>query len=129
MGDKTITVVQHGEFSKTQKFFERCLNVVKLGNLDKYGREGVEALRAATPVETGLAASSWSYKINRSDGVITLEWHNDDIENGYSVIIGCQYGHATKSGSWVEGVDFINPALAPIFDRIRKDVWREVTRH
>lgn len=129
MGNQTITVTQHGEFSKAQKFMERCLNVVKLGHLDSYGRRGVEALRAATPKDTGLAASSWSYQINRSDGVVTLEWHNDDIENGFSVVIGCQYGHATKSGSWVEGVDFINPALAPVFEQIRKDVWREVTRH
>ena len=128
MGD-TITLVQHGGFEKTNRFLERCLNVVKLGYLDKYGRRGVEALRAATPKDTGLAASSWSYTINRTKDTVTLEWHNDDIEHGFNVIIGVQYGHATKSGSWVEGIDFINPALEPIFREIKDEIWREVTRH
>lgn len=125
-----ISVEQHGEFKKAHSFLEKCLEKINFGYLDKYGRKGVEALRAATPIDTGLAASSWSYVINRQDkDVVTLEWHNDDIENGFPVIIGIQYGHATKSGSWVEGVDFINPALAPIFDEIRRDVLKEVTKH
>lgn len=127
--NEVITVDVKGGFEKTNSFLERCLNVVKLGSLDKYGRRGVEALRAATPRDTGLAASSWTYEINRTDDTVTLEWHNTDIENGYNVIIGLQYGHATKSGSWVEGIDFINPALKPIFDEIRRDIQREVTRH
>lgn len=129
MSNQIITVTQHGEFTKTQKFLERCKNIVKLGNLDKYGRMGVEALRAATPVYTGLAASSWTYRISHDGDTTTLEWHNTDVENGFNVIIGVQYGHATKSGSWVQGVDFINPALAPVFEQIRQDVWKEVTKH
>jgi hypothetical protein len=129
MGNQAITVEVHGGFEKTNKFLERCLNVVKLGNLDKYGRRGVEALRAATPRDTGLAASSWSYEIHRTKDTVTLEWHNDDIENGFPVVIGIQYGHATKSGSWVEGVDFINPALRPLFEEIKEDVLKEVKKH
>ena len=124
-----ITIVQKGNFSKTNSFLEKMLEVVKLGYLDSYGKRGVEALKEATPVDTGLALNSWTYEINRTGDIVTLEWHNTDIENGYNVIIGCQYGHATKSGSWVEGVDFINPALAPIFDEIRREVEREVSRH
>lgn len=128
MGNQTITVEVHDSLNKTSSFLERCLNVVKLGNLDKYGRRGVDALRAATPKDTGLAASCWSYEINRTKEGVTLEWHNSDIEHGYNVIIGIQYGHATKSGSWVEGMDFINPALRPIFEEIKDELWREVTR-
>ena len=130
MGDQTITITQKGGFDKANKFLEKCLNVIKLGNLDKYGRMGVDALKTYTPKDTGLASASWSYVINRSEkDVVTIEWHNDDIENGYNVIMGIQYGHATKNGSWVEGVDFINPALRPIFEQIKNDIWREVTRH
>ncbi len=123
----TITVVEHGGFKKANKFLERCLEKVKFGDLDKYGRRGVEALRAATPRDTGLAASSWSYKITRTDDTVTIEWHNDDIENGFNVVIGLQYGHATRSGSWVAGTDFINPAMRPIFEQIKQDIQREVT--
>lgn len=129
MGNQTITVDVHGGFEKTNRLLERCLNVIKLGNLDKYGRRGVEALKAFTPQDTGLAASSWTYKISRTNDTVTLEWHNTDIENGYNVIMGIQYGHATKSGSWVEGLDFINPALKPIFDEIKREIREEVSRH
>lgn len=130
MSRQPITVTQKGGFDKANKFFERCLNVIKLGNLDKYGRKGVEALRSATPKDTGLASASWSYVIDRSEkDVVTIEWHNDDIENGYNVVMGIQYGHATKSGGWVEGVDFINPALRPIFDEIKNEVLKEVRGH
>lgn len=128
MGNQTITVEVHDSLNKTNRFLERCLNVIKLGNLDKYGKRGVEALKAATPRDTGLAASCWYYEINRTKDGVTLEWHNNDIEHGYHVIMGIQYGHATKSGGWVEGLDFINPALRPIFEEIKDELWREVTR-
>ena len=124
-----ITVTQHGGFKKANSFLERCLEIGKLGALDRYGRKGVEALSAATPKDTGLASSSWSYKIQRDEGEVRIEWHNDDIENGFPVVIGIQYGHATKNGSWVEGVDFINPALRPLFDEIKEDVLKEVRKH
>ena len=126
---KTISVTQHGEFKKVNSFLQRCLEIGNLGYLDKYGKRGVDALSAATPKDTGRASSSWRYEIHRENGEVRLEWHNDDIENGYPVIIGCQYGHATKNGSWVEGVDFINPALRPIFNEIKNDVLKEVKRH
>ena len=129
MGNQTITLTQTDGFKKANKFLERLLEKVKLGDLDKYGRRGVEALAAATPKDTGLAASSWSYTIVRSKNEVTIEWHNDDVENGFNVILGVQYGHATKSGGWVQGIDFINPAIRPIFDEIKNDLWREVTRH
>ena len=124
-----ITIEQHGGFKKANSWLEKCLELVDFGWLDKYGRKGVEALSAATPKDTGLASQSWSYQIQRDQGEVRIEWHNDDIENGYPVIIGIQYGHATKSGTWVEGVDFINPALRPIFDEIARNVSKEVRRH
>lgn len=127
MSNGPITLTAKGDFSKANKFLERCLNIAKLGTLDKYGKMGVEALSQATPVDTGLAASSWSYEINRSNTGFTIEWHNTDIENGYNVIMGIQYGHGTKSGGWVEGVDFINPTIKPIFEQIKEDLIKEVT--
>ena len=129
MANTLISVEQYGEFKKAHSFLEKCLEKVNFGYLDKYGRKGVAALEAATPKDTGLASQSWTYQINRDGDVVTLEWHNSDIEHGFPVVIGIQYGHATKSGSWVEGIDFINPALQPIFEAIRNDVLKEVKRH
>lgn len=125
---KTLTVTQHGEFKKVNSFLQRCLEFGSLGYLDKYGRQGVEALAAATPKDTGRAASSWRYEIHRENGEVRLEWHNDDIEGGCNVAVLVQYGHATKNGTWVEGVDYINPALRPIFESISRDVLKEVRK-
>lgn len=124
-----ITLEQHGGFKKANSWLEKCLELVNFGWLDRYGRAGVEALANATPKDTGLASQSWSYQIQRDPGEVRIEWHNDDIENGFPVVIGIQYGHATKGGTWVEGVDFINPALRPIFDEIARNVSKEVRRH
>lgn len=129
MSNKTITITQKGDFKKVNSFLERCLEVAKFGFLDKYGRKGVDVLSRATPKDTGRAATSWSYQIQRNDGEVILEWHNNDIENGFPVVIGIQYGHATKNGSWVEGIDFINPSLRPIFEEIKNDVLKEVKKH
>ena len=129
MANNMVTFEEHGDFKKLNNFFEKCLEIVHFGFLDKYGRRGVEALSAATPKDTGLAASSWSYEIVREGkNTVSLQWHNDDIENGYNVAILVQYGHATKNGSWVEGIDFINPALTPIFEEIKDEVWKEVNK-
>ena len=97
-------------------------------NLDKYGQEGVAALASATPKDTGLAASSWYYQIERKKGSIIIRYCNSDIENGVPIAVILQYGHATKNGGWVEGRDYINPAIRPIFDKIVDNAWREVTR-
>lgn len=121
-----ISFRQQGEFSKTMKFLERAKESVNLGILNKYGRKGVEALRAATPVDSGLTASSWSYKIVRKTNVISLEFYNSNIQNGVPIAIILQYGHATGTGGWVEGIDYINPALKPIFGDLAKEVWKEV---
>ena len=117
-----------GDFSKFSSFLERAKNKVRLGELDKYGREGVAALASATPVDTGLTAKSWSYKIESKDGSTVLSFHNTNIQNGVPIAIILQHGHATGTGGWVQGRDYINPAIQPIFDRMAQEAWREVTK-
>jgi hypothetical protein len=97
------------------------------GILDSAGREGVAALAAATPVESGLAENSWDYEVSGGGGVYTITWTNSDVENGFPVAIMLQYGHGTGTGGYVQGRDYINPAIRPIFDKIANDVWKVVT--
>lgn len=123
-----ITFRQKGDFSKTTRFLERAKDALHLGDLDKYGREGVAALSSVTPVDSGLTASSWYYKIERKNDSVRILFCNSNIQNGVPIAIILQYGHATGTGGWVEGVDYINPAVRPIFDEIVKSAWREVTK-
>ena len=123
-----ITFRQKGDFSKLTRYLERVKEVIRRGDLDKYGRAGVAALASATPIDTGLTASSWYYEIEHSNGSAVISFHNSNIQNGVPIAIILQYGHGTGTGGWVEGRDFINPAIRPIFDAIANDAWREVTR-
>ena len=119
---------QKGDFSKLTRFLERAKEAVRLGDLDKYGREGVAALASATPVDSGLTANSWYYTIEHKNGSSSINFHNSNIQNGVPIAVILQYGHGTRNGGWVEGRDYINPAIRPIFDRIANDAWREVTK-
>lgn len=123
-----ISFRQKGNFSKLTRFLERAKNLVHLGYLDRYGREGVAALASATPVDTGKTAASWYYdiKINKESASITFD--NSNIQNGVPIAIILQYGHGTRNGGWVEGRDYINPAIQPIFDKIAEEAWKEVTK-
>lgn len=123
-----ITFRQKGDFSKLTRYLERAKEVVKLGDLDKYGREGVAALASATPVDSGLTAASWSYEITNRNGSATISFKNSNIQNGVPIAIILQYGHGTRNGGWVQGRDYINPAIQPIFDKIANNAWREVTK-
>lgn len=123
-----ITFRHKGDFSKLTRFLEKAKGAVRLGDLDRYGREGVAALASATPVESGLTANSWYYKIEQSNGTVSINFYNSNIQNGVPIAVILQYGHGTGTGGWVEGRDYINPAIQPIFDRIANDAWREVTR-
>ena len=123
-----IKFSQKGDFSKLTSFLEKAKEVVKLGDLDKYGKAGVEALSSATPIESGLTSSSWYYTIENKDGKATINFHNSNIQNGVPIAIILQYGHGTGTGGWVEGRDYINPAIQPLFDKIADDAWKEVTR-
>ena len=123
-----ISFRQKGDFSKLTRFLEKAKNAVHLGDLDKYGREGVAALSSATPIDTGVTANSWYYKIVNKNGSATISFYNSNIQNGVPIAIILQYGHGTRNGGWVEGRDYINPSIQPIFDRIANDAWREVTK-
>lgn len=123
-----ITFSQKGDFSRLSGYLERLKNVVKLGNLDAYGREGVAALSSMTPRDTGKTAKSWYYKINRENDTVTLSFHNSHVNDGVNIAVILQYGHGTKNGGYVEGIDYINPAIRPIFNKIAEDAWKEVTR-
>ena len=123
-----ITFRHKGNFNKLTVFLEKADRTARLKDLDKYGREGVAALVSATPVDTGLTASSWYYEIKRQHGVVALNFCNSNVNNGIPIAIILQYGHGTRNGGWVEGRDYINPAIQPIFDRIANDAWREVTK-
>ena len=122
-----ITFRQKGDFSKLTRFLERAKESIKLGDLDKYGRDGVAALSSATPVDTGLTANSWFYEIEHSSGSDKIVFNNSNIQNGVPIAIILQYGHGTGTGGWVQGRDYINPAIQPIFDQMTKEVWKEVT--
>lgn len=119
---------QKGDFRKLTRFLERAKEGIHLGNLDKYGREGVAALSSATPVDSGVTATSWYYEITNKDGVARITFYNSNVQNGVPIAIILQYGHATGTGGWVEGRDYINPAVRPIFDQIANTAWREVIK-
>lgn len=119
---------QKGDFSKTTKFLTKVRNGIDLRSLDRYGREGVAALSSATPVDTGLTARSWYYKIERTDTHVSLLFCNSNVQNGVPIAIILQYGHGTRNGGWVQGRDYINPAIQPLFDKIANEAWREVTK-
>lgn len=123
-----ITFRQKGDFSKLTSFLERAKEAIKLGDLDKYGREGVAALSSATPVRTGLTANSWYYEIERQNGSVSITFNNSNVNKGVPIAIILQYGHGTRNGGWVQGRDYINPAIQPVFDRIAKEAWEEVTK-
>ena len=123
-----ISFRQKGDFSKLTKFLERAKETVYLGDLNKYGRQGVAALASATPINSGETASSWYYKIKNNKESATITFYNSNVQNGVPIAIILQYGHGTRNGGWVEGRDYINPAIQPIFDQIVDDAWREVNK-
>ena len=125
---KVIVFRQKGSLSKTERFLKR----VGTGKLDavlnEYGRRGVEALAAATPKRTGKTAASWSYKVERGKDSIVISWSNSNIVDGVPIAVVLQYGHGTRNGGYVEGTDYINPAMRPVFDEIARRAWEEVRR-
>lgn len=124
---KSMRFRVNGDFSRTEKFFARLRHGTPENLLRKYGERGVAALMTATPVDTGLTASSWYYEIVRDGNTLRLEFRNSNIQNGWCPIaILLQYGHAARDGSWVQGRDYINPAIQPLFDQMAKDAWKEV---
>jgi hypothetical protein len=123
-----VVIKQRGNFNKTEAFFKRSLKPNYRQILEKYGREGVSALSSATPVDSGETANSWDYEIRTYGTSFTISWTNSNIVNGVPIAIILQYGHATRNGGYVQGRDYINPAIRPILDKIADEAWREVIR-
>ena len=115
-----------GDFSKTKNSLKKLKNVSELETLEKYGRLGVEALRAATPKKTGKTANSWDYEIVKEGDKASIYWTNSNINKYVNIAVILQYGHGTKQGSYVQGIDYINPAMRPVFESIANDAWKEV---
>lgn len=122
----SIKVVQHGDLLKTQRFLMHSERVLKHFNFNKYGEAGVAALRQNTPRDTGKTAESWSYEVIRSKEAVRVVWKNSNIVKGVPIAIILQYGHGTRNGGYVQGRDYINPSLQPIFDQMAADMWKEV---
>lgn len=125
-----VSVHTSGSFSNLESFLKRAKNQDLFRGLEKYGSIGVAALAAATPVESSDTANSWYYEIVSKPGNFSIQWLNSNVEDPgrIPVAVLIQYGHGTGTGGFVQGRDFINPAMRPIFDQIAADMWKEVTR-
>ena len=123
-----ITFTQKGDFSKLDSYLNNLKGLFGRSDLDKYGRIGVEALSSATPYDSGNTAGSWYYKINKSGNLMSLEFCNSNVNKGVQIAIILQYGHGTGTGGWIEGRDYINPAIQPVFDQILAYMWKEVCK-
>lgn len=124
-----ITVHTKGSFKNTESFFKRALHFKDNQSiLQKYAEKGVDALSHATPIRTGLTASSWTYEISYLNGDIRIDWKNTNEQNGVNVAILLQYGHGTGNGGYVKGIDYINPAMRKVFQEIADDAWKEITK-
>lgn len=122
-----VSFKQKGDFEKTTKFLHRLTEGINRRKLESYGRLGVESLRSATPKDTGKTAESWSYEIVEQPGRTSIYWRNNNVVDGWAnIAVLIQYGHATRNGGWVQGRDYINPAIQPIFDKMADDIWKEV---
>lgn len=123
-----ITITQKGSFNNTERYLRRLKNAQRFAVLNKYGSLGQNALSNATPADSGLASQSWYFTIQQRPGYYSIRWHNSDEENGFPVAVMIQYGHGTGTGGYVQGRDYIMPAIRPIFDQIAAEAWKEVTR-
>ena len=122
-----ISFRHKGDFSKLSQYLEKVKSVIRMDIFNKYGKKGVDALSAATPVDSGKTASSWYYKIEKRAVATVISFHNSNINKGVPIALLIQYGHGTRNGGYVQGRDYINPALRPIFDQLADSAWKEVT--
>ena len=115
-----------GDFKKTTRYLDRVSKSIQDANFTMYAQMGVEALREATPKDTGKTSESWSYDIIKDKDTVTIGWKNSNVNDGVNIAVILQYGHGTKNGGYVKGIDYINPAMKPIFERLAKEAWEEV---
>jgi hypothetical protein len=123
-----ITITEKGSFNHIEKYLSRLKTSDLYATLNKYGSLGVAALSNATPTDSGLTAESWYYEIVQRPGYYSIRWHNRNVRDGIPIAILIQYGHGTRNGGYVQGRDFIMPAMRPVFDRIAAEAWKEVTK-
>lgn len=123
-----LRFIHHGDWNKTMDFLKRAERIFKDGPFDKYGRLGVQALQSATPKDTGATANAWFYEIERNGKDVSIIWKNSNRPNDFPVAVMLQFGHGTGTGGYVRGIDYINPAMRPVFENIAVDLWREVTQ-
>ena len=123
---RLISVRNTGNFQKTNRFLSGLIGAHYMHKLKKYGERGVAALREATPKDSGKTAESWSYEIEQTPGRTAIYWKNSHVENGVNIAVILQYGHGTRTGGFVEGTDYIRPAIRPIFEQMADEVWKEV---
>ena len=123
-----ISFKQKGDYSKITKRLRNSARISDVIDWDSYGKEGVAALAAATPVESGLTANSWYHEVTKEPGKVVISFNNSNVQDGVPIAIILQYGHATRNGSWVAGEDYINPVILPIFKKIKNDIWKEVIK-
>jgi hypothetical protein len=125
---KIVSLEVSGSFIKTEKFFNRILySIDPVIILNRYGKQGVELLKSNTPIDSGKTSESWSYSISKTNSGYSINWFNSNRNEGVPIAIILQYGHATKNGSWVQGTDYINPAIKSIFSDMASSLWKEVT--
>lgn len=123
---KVITFSHKGDFGKTDKFFHKVIERHYMNKLAAYGEKGVRALSAATPNDSGKTSDSWSYEITNGEGSLSVYWKNSNVNKGVNIAIILQYGHGTRNGGYVQGRDYINPAIQPIFEQMADEAWKEV---
>lgn len=124
----SIEISSRGNFSKTYTFLNRGYAWIFSKVLDHYGAVGVEALENATPKRSGKTASSWSYEVIRNKNQVSITWTNSNENKGIPIVVLIQYGHGMPNGTYVEGIDFINPAMRPVFEQIADSIWKEVVK-
>lgn len=121
-----IRFKHRGSFKNTERFFKKVSNLTYMNLLEKYGQAGVEALASATPSDSGKTASSWSYEIVQTSGGYSIFWHNSNVNKGVNIAVILEYGHGTGTGGYVHGIDYIKPAIRPIFENIANTAWKEI---
>lgn len=123
-----ITIKHHGNFKRTEGMFKRMTKFEIRSILNKYGKKGVDALAAATPKDTGRTADSWEYEVSKTGTGYSISWNNRNVNNGVNIALILQLGHGTGTGGYVQGVEYINPALASIFEQMADEAWQEVSK-
>ena len=123
-----ISVTTTGDFANITKFLNKMSKRDVRSILNRYGKRGVDLLQEATPIKTGKTASSWRYEISSSGGDYEIHWLNDNVNNGVNIAIILQYGHGTRRGGYVAGIDYINPVLQQVFEEMAEELWREVVQ-